>query len=329
MQLHRPRPVARRFALAGAFLALLSLVPIQAAASTWPGVAVPTQSLGNRGTDVQAIQLLLRGRRFGAPVDGVFGASTRSALLAFEKSVGLTADGVVDRTTWTALLPPRLVAGDQGDAVRALQLELHRKFRSSVVIDGVFSSATKSAVLAFQRHVRLAATGTVSFGTWRYLLWHFELARFNGTRLCDYSVGNGAANWGTSAAVAQIAAAAAREYALGYGRVAVGDISLEHGGNIPLHQTHERGLDVDVRPMRKANDQCRWGTRWSWWTYDRTATRALIRQIRATAPGHVKLIYFNDPVLIREGLTTWYAGHDDHLHVRYCEKTHASSLYDC
>ncbi len=40
------------------------------------------------------------------------------------------------------------------------------------------------------------------------------------------------------------------------------------------------------------------------------------------APGHVKLIYFNDPVLIKEGLTTHYLGHDDHLHVRYCEAAH-------
>ena len=35
--------------------------------------------------------------------------------------------------------------------------------------------------------------------------------------------------------------------------------------------------------------------------YDRGATRALIKAIRAAAPGHIKVIYFNDPVLIREG----------------------------
>ena len=58
--------------------------------------------------------------------------------------------------------------------------------------------------------------------------------------------------------------------------------------------------------------------------YDRAATRALIKMIRAAAPGHVKLIYFNDPVLIREGLTTWYSGHDDHLHIRYCEPSYPS-----
>ena len=64
-------------------------------------------------------------------------------------------------------------------------------------------------------------------------------------------------------------------------------------------------------------------------SYDRTATRALIKAIRATAPGHVKLIYFNDPVLIKEGLVRPYAGHDDHLHIRYCEKVHFDPAYDC
>jgi hypothetical protein len=34
-------------------------------------------------------------------------------------------------------------------------------------------------------------------------------------------------------------------------------------------------------------------------------------------------------VLIREGLTTWFAGHDDHLHVRYCEVVHPLKAYDC
>jgi hypothetical protein len=43
----------------------------------------------------------------------------------------------------------------------------------------------------------------------------------------------------------------------------------------------------------------------------------------------VKLIYFNDPVLIREGLTRYYAGHDDHVHVRYCERVYPLAAYDC
>jgi hypothetical protein len=63
--------------------------------------------------------------------------------------------------------------------------------------------------------------------------------------------------------------------------------------------------------------------------YERTATRALVKAIRAAAPGHVKLIYFNDPVLIREGLTRYYPGHDDHVHVRYCERVYPLAAYDC
>jgi hypothetical protein len=43
----------------------------------------------------------------------------------------------------------------------------------------------------------------------------------------------------------------------------------------------------------------------------------------------VKLIFFNDPTLIAEGLTTHWDNHDNHLHVRYCEKVHPNSLYAC
>jgi hypothetical protein len=81
--------------------------------------------------------------------------------------------------------------------------------------------------------------------------------------------------------------------------------------------------------MRRDRAQCRWGVNYRWSTYDRAATRDLIKAIRATAPRHVKLIWFNDPVLIGEGLTTWHAGHDDHLHIRYCERFHPNPAYDC
>jgi hypothetical protein len=89
-------------------------------------------------------------------------------------------------------------------------------------------------------------------------------------------------------------------------------------------------MDADVRPLRKANDQC-WvaGTTWRSTAYDRAATRQMILRFRAYAPGHIKLIYFNDPVLIDEGLATRFAGHDDHIHVRFCEIRAALTTYDC
>jgi hypothetical protein len=81
--------------------------------------------------------------------------------------------------------------------------------------------------------------------------------------------------------------------------------------------------------MRKANDQCSYPSRWNLTAYDRAATRSLVLAIRAATPGHVKLIFFNDPVLISEGLTTYQSGHDDHLHVMLCEAWFSVPLYRC
>jgi murein endopeptidase len=144
--------------------------------------------------------------------------------------------------------------------------------------------------------------------------------------------GNGtAANWGTASAVASIESAARSFYGTGNGGVALGDLSWEHGGNIGGHASHEDGMDIDVRAIRLDERQCaaRGGTTWRSSNYDRAATRQLVKAVRAAAPGHIKLIYFNDPVLVREGLVTSYSGHDGHLHVRYCERGHPDSRYRC
>jgi peptidoglycan hydrolase-like protein with peptidoglycan-binding domain len=277
--------------------------------------------------DVKAIQGFLRHHGDGPVVDGVYGASTEGAVKAFQSAQGLTVSGRVDEKTWVKLIV-RLETGSTGEAVRALQRQLNEKRGSGLKVDGVYGTATRRAVRGFQKHMRLIQNGIAGPLTWRYLIAHFERPAFGG-KVCDYQVGNGLADWGTAAAIGQIEAAASRVVGLGHGRVAIGDIGLEHGGEIPLHVSHERGLDVDVRPMRRNKDQCRWGVNYRWSTYDRAATRDLIKAIRATAPKHVKLIYFNDPVLIGEGLTTWHSGHDDHLHVRYCERFHPLAAYDC
>lgn len=319
----------RGLRLAGSWgLALLVLAVGAGGATAWPGQAFPVQSIGNRGTDVGTIQLLLRHHGMAAPATGLFDASTAELVKTFEAGAGLPADGVVDAVLWQRLLV-RLGPGSTGPAVIALQRQLNEKRAAGLVVDGAFGERTRLAVLAFQRHASIGATGIAGPATWNALLWHFELPRFSGTGLCDYSVGNGAANWGTAAATAQTEAAGRLVSAQGYGRVAVGDVSREHGGTLAGHSSHQRGLDVDVRLMRKANDQCTRSSNWRFATYDRAATRALIKAIRAAAPGHVKVIYFNDPVLIREGLTRWREGHEDHLHIRYCEASHPVAAYDC
>jgi peptidoglycan hydrolase-like protein with peptidoglycan-binding domain len=312
-------------------LVALGLAMVLAGATVAPATALadayPHQSHGNRGAVVRALQHLLRAHGRTIEVTGRFDDATVAAVRAFQTAQGLPVNGHADTATWVRLRVP-LTSRSRGQAVVALQVLLNEKRRAGIPVRGVYDRATRRAVASFQRHAGLTVTGSADGLTWRTLLAHLERPSFDST-LCDYSTGNGPANWGTSAAIGQLEAAAARVVDAGHGRVGVGDLGFEHGGDIPGHMSHEQGLDIDLRPMRDDEAQCRWGTTWRLGSYDRAATRELVRAIRATAPGHVRLIYFNDPVLIEEGLTTWYTGHDDHLHVRYCERVHPVALYDC
>ena len=305
---------------------MLSLVGAGVASAGAP--IYPHQSAGNRGSNVRALQGLLR--HHGATsivISGVFDTPTVAAVRDYQSARGLPVTGMVDGLTWLRLIV-RVGPGSSGEAVKVLQRQLNDKRRAGLVVDGTLTGSTLTAVRSFQRHAGVAVTGIVDSGTWRQLLGHHELPLF-GKWLCGYQVGNGPAHWGTGAAIGQIRAAAVSLVNRGYSRVAIGDVGLEHGGDIAGHESHERGLDVDIRIMRRDDRQCRWGGTYRMSVYDRTATRALVNAIRATAPGHVKLIYFNDPVLIREGLTRYYPGHDDHLHVRYCERVYPLASYDC
>lgn len=318
-------PARTRLVLVAVSVVLLSVAGAGTATAGPP--SYPHQSLGNRGADVRALQGFLRHHGAALRITGIYDPATVSAVRAFQTGAGLPVDGMVNGVTWVRMLV-RLKPGDAGEAVAVLQRQLIEKRGASLPVDGVFGATTGTAVRSFQRHAGLPLTGVADLNTWRYLISHFERPAF-GPWLCDYQVGNGLADWGTGAAIGQLERAAVRVVGGGHGRVAVGDIGHEHGGDIRGHSTHERGLDVDVRPMRRDENQCRWGVSYRSSMYDRRATRELIRAIRAAAPGHIKVIYFNDPVLIREGLTRWYAGHDDHVHVRYCERLHPAPAYDC
>jgi peptidoglycan hydrolase-like protein with peptidoglycan-binding domain len=319
-------PIVVRGLLPVVLATLLLAATASGAAAVSRGL--PTQSLGNRGADTRAIQGLLVHRGFPVPIDGVFAATTKDRVKAFQASRGLPVTGVVGDTTWAKLLVS-LAPGSRGEAVKVLQRQLNDKRRAGLPVDGLYGTSTKAAVSTFQKHIGMTPHGLVGPVTWRNLLWHYDYPAFDSTSLCDYSVGNGRANWGTGAAIGQLEAAARVFATAGRGRVAVGDIGHEHGGDLAGHTTHEVGLDVDIRPIRDGRNQCTNGTNWRYASYDRGATRTLIKAIRGAAPGHVKLIYFNDPVLIREGLTTWFSGHDNHLHVRYCEVSHPVAKYRC
>ena len=145
--------------------------------------ATRTLTLGMTGNDVYALQeRLIELRYLSGVADGVFGAETQAALIAFQKNNGLTADGnagsstlkklagsckAATRTTPTPA-PAGTVTlreGDEGENVYILQAYLFELGYYTGRIDGRFSAETTEAVKAFQRANGLTADGIAGKGT--------------------------------------------------------------------------------------------------------------------------------------------------------------------
>ena len=160
---------------------------------TWGGTVLRT---GSTGSAVEQVQFWLSSlAQFDSDlpsvrVDGSFGAATERAVKAFQKSEGLTQDGVVGQTTWqelyaewvnaqsdaggTAYPGTALRTGSRGNAVRLVQfwLKIARTVYTSlesVTVDGKFGAGTASAVRRFQRYFGLTADGVVGQTTWQKL----------------------------------------------------------------------------------------------------------------------------------------------------------------
>ena len=99
-------------------------------------------------------------------IDGLFGPRTRDAVVAFQATHGLQADGVVGPRTWAALSERVLIlgagAGDQPGGekvVRSLQRLVASVGDSPGPIDGRYGVLTEEAVRRFQRAHGLPVTG--------------------------------------------------------------------------------------------------------------------------------------------------------------------------
>jgi hypothetical protein len=288
----------------------------------------PVVSVGSYGVNVLALQLLLRHHGHTIDASGTFDGATADAVAIVQSAAALTPDGIVRPATWRALVPP-LAEGVEVEAVAAVKQLLNAKRAAGLSVSGSFDAPTTGAVRQLQQRLGLPRTGVVDEPTWRHLLWLFVRPRL-GDSLCGYEVYRGRSfKWGAAGAVAQLERAGQLYRERTGEPIAVGDISRELGGNISGHATHEVGLDVDIRPARKDHRECRWGVYHSTRSYDRNGTRSLINAIRDAAPGRIKLIYFNDPVLVREGLVRARRNHDAHLHIRFCEIDHPRVAYRC
>lgn len=65
-------------------------------------------SVGSKGTQVRTLQRLLKSIGIGTgsalKIDGDFGSATKTALIAYQKSEKLTADGICGAKTWARLI---------------------------------------------------------------------------------------------------------------------------------------------------------------------------------------------------------------------------------
>lgn len=93
-------------------------------------------------------------------------------------------------------------------------------------------------------------------------------------------------------------------------RFGVGNISVAGGLDFG-HKSHRKGLEVDVRPLRK--DGRHHPVTFLSPDYDRRATQILIELFHACAAGPL-VIFFNDGKIPG---TRPLARHDDHFHVQF------------
>jgi peptidoglycan hydrolase-like protein with peptidoglycan-binding domain len=86
--------------------------PVQIAQSTpKTNINRPTLKIGSQGVAVSELQAALKllGYYTGV-VDGTYNQSTATAVSQFQKAAGLSANGVVDNTTWERLFPNQSIA---------------------------------------------------------------------------------------------------------------------------------------------------------------------------------------------------------------------------
>jgi len=184
---------------------LASTDQIRSIPESYPGSPL---RVGSSGQAVRTIQQQLNRIRVNYPaipaitrVDGVFGAETRAAVLAFQRIFDLTADGVVGKRTWYRIsyiyvavkklaelnsegerpqyddtsFPGILSFGDTGTAVQTLQFYLKtvaafNPFLRDVAVDGRFGNSTQNAVRAFQEYYGLFVDGVVGENTWNRII---------------------------------------------------------------------------------------------------------------------------------------------------------------
>lgn len=169
----------------------------------WPGILLRQ---GDRNVFVQQLQFYLSSIASFEPsisninsIDGYFGTGTFQAVVSFQRSYGLNADGVVGQATWNRIFEvysqlvgimnpsnqapvypgTALRLGSSGQDVLNIQNALNivgMEYPNIPILveDGIFGALTQEAVIQFQSQFDLVVDGIVGNQTWIKL---FEVSR--------------------------------------------------------------------------------------------------------------------------------------------------------
>jgi len=295
---------------------------------------------GSSGPEVETLQdeLISLGHlraeeKAGGP--GNFGPRTERALKDLQSVNELPSTGALDAASREAIrqINAGVGVGSSGAVVRSLQHRLVKLGNmtngQATAASGGFDVVTEAAVRQLQIQHGIAATGIYAVPTYRSLLVAVPVAQplvsTSGPAVDTVlpEAGRGFVTFNrepggpdqvglasTILAIQTVGAAWAETHAF---PIFVGDISRRGGGSFPPHAAHKDGRDVDLRPFRHNGQPG--ATNINEPSYDHALTRELVVLIRQGFPQVTVL--FNDPLLIVDGLTKRFEGHDNHLHVRF------------
>ena len=297
---------------------------------------------GVRGAEVEKLQneLVDLGYLRRAQMEsgaGTFGPLTEDALKNFQGDNTLTENGTYDQPTQSAIrkLNEGIKRDSQGAVVRGLQSRLvtlgYMTLAETTSGHGTFGPRTESALKAFQLQHGITQSGVLSDETYQALLAAVPptpvIAASNDSTRVDTVLPaegrgfttyrrepGGADQYGrarTIRCIQDLAETWATHHATP--RLCVGDISRRHGGAFPPHASHQKGTDVDFRPL--TNNGIEEQTNVGAANYSHALTHELVLLIKQMFP--TAMVLFNDARLISAGLTKRAPGHDNHLHVRF------------
>ncbi|MBQ4111067.1 MAG: peptidoglycan-binding protein [Clostridia bacterium] len=136
-----------------------------------------TLKKGSRGSEVKTLQQNLNALyNYGLDADGIFGNATKYAVIDFQNRNGLEADGIVGNMTKSKInellnqknasssSSSTMKKNSRGENVKDLQIKLNQ-LGYDIDADGIFGSATRSAVRKFQRANGLTVDGIVGSET--------------------------------------------------------------------------------------------------------------------------------------------------------------------